>query len=79
MFGNIPRSIEFAVSWTTNLIQLCVKNDVVFANAPRKKVDEWMRHLFEHTKGLFANEVDSWMTGVNKNIKRQTEEDYCQK
>ena len=31
-------------------------------------MEEWTDHVFEVGKGLLSNEVDSWMTGVNKNV-----------
>jgi cation diffusion facilitator CzcD-associated flavoprotein CzcO len=69
MFGNFPRSIEFAVLWTTTFIEYCKRNNITYADAPQAKVDEWTQHVFDCAKGLLANEVDSWMTGVNKNVK----------
>lgn len=69
MFGNIPRSIEFAGLWISNFINYCLENKITYADAPQKKVDEWTEHVFDCAKGLLANEIDSWMTGVNKNVK----------
>ena len=69
MFGNFPRSIEFAVLWTSTFIEFCARNNITYADAPQSKVDEWTQHVFDCAKGLLANEVDSWMTGVNKNVK----------
>jgi hypothetical protein len=34
----------------------------------REAVDEWTNIVREKAKGLLSNEIDSWMTGVNKNI-----------
>lgn len=31
-------------------------------------MDEWTEHVHDVGKGLLSNEVDSWMTGVNKNV-----------
>lgn len=69
MFGNIPRSIEFAVEWVSKFLGWCFENGVTYAEATEKGVEEWTQHVLECSKGMLANEVDSWMTGVNKNVK----------
>lgn len=69
MFGNIPRSIEYAVNWIGTFIEYCDKNNITRVEARQEKVEDWTNHVFDCAKGLLANEVDSWMTGVNKNVK----------
>ncbi|KAK4120120.1 phenylacetone monooxygenase [Parathielavia appendiculata] len=68
MFGNIPRSIEYAVDWVADFLAWARENNVCFVNATQEKMDMWYRHVEEMGRGLLANEVDSWMTGVNKNL-----------
>lgn len=68
MFGNIPRSIEYAVQWTAEFIEWAVANQVTYCEATDEGVAAWTEHVHECGKGLLANEVDSWMTGVNKNL-----------
>lgn len=36
--------------------------------ADKMQVEQWTDHVHELGKGLLSNEVDSWMTGVNKNL-----------
>lgn len=69
MFGNIPRSIEYAVDWVANFIRFGRDNNVLRVQPSQEKMDQWYQHVGECAKGLLANEVDSWMTGVNKNLK----------
>jgi hypothetical protein len=69
MFGNIPRSIEFAVGWVSELIAWAVDNNVICIEATEEGKNAWTKHVHECAVGLLANEVDSWMTGVNKNVK----------
>jgi len=71
MFGNIPRSIEYAVNWITDCIRYCRDNNVTRIEATQKGVADWTDHVFKCSEGLLANEVDSWMTGVNKNLKHK--------
>ncbi|KAI4595566.1 hypothetical protein KJ359_006912 [Pestalotiopsis sp. 9143b] len=68
MFGNIPRSIEYAVNWTTDFIHYAMDNNIQFVEASQENMDKWYQHVADCGKGLLANEVDSWMTGVNKNL-----------
>lgn len=68
MFGNIPRSIEYAVGWVADFIEHAVNNRIANAEATEEGVEAWTEHVHECAKGLLANEVDSWMTGVNKNV-----------
>jgi cation diffusion facilitator CzcD-associated flavoprotein CzcO len=68
MFGNIPRSVEYAVSWVSRFIEYCRDHNITFAEATHQGVLEWTDHVHNCADGLLANEVDSWMTGVNKNL-----------
>lgn len=68
MFGNIPRSIEYAVDWVAAFMNYARDNNVQFVEATEQGMELWTEHVHECGKGLLANEVDSWMTGVNKNV-----------
>lgn len=71
-FGNAPRTIEHAVAVVSDLLQHCKDNNYTYVEPTEKAVEEWTEHVFECSKGSLSNEVDSWMTGVNKNIKGKT-------
>lgn len=68
MFGNIPRSIEYAASWVARFIEFCRNRGITFAETTRQGVLDWTEHVHTCAVGLLANDVDSWMTGVNKNL-----------
>jgi cation diffusion facilitator CzcD-associated flavoprotein CzcO len=68
MFGNIPRSIEYAVDWVADFIAYARENNILYLEPTQEKMDEWYQHVDDCGVGLLANEVDSWMTGVNKNV-----------
>ncbi|KAJ5783076.1 hypothetical protein N7457_004850 [Penicillium paradoxum] len=68
MFGNIPRSVEYAASWVARFIEFCRDRGITFAEATRKGMLDWTEHVHRCADGLLANEVDSWMTGINKNL-----------
>jgi cation diffusion facilitator CzcD-associated flavoprotein CzcO len=68
MFGNIPRSIEYAVEWVSQAIKFATENKVYYIEATEKGMDDWTDHVQDCGKGLLSQNVDSWMTGVNKNV-----------
>jgi cation diffusion facilitator CzcD-associated flavoprotein CzcO len=71
--GNIPRSIEFNVDWVSRLLRHLQENGLTYAEARPEAVARWMEHVMEVARGLLSMEVDSWMTGVNRNVAgRQT-------
>lgn len=68
-FGNATRSIEHAVQVISDLLQFCKDKGYTYVEPTQEAVDEWTQHVIECSKGALINEVDSWMTGVNKNVK----------
>jgi cation diffusion facilitator CzcD-associated flavoprotein CzcO len=66
--GNIPRSIEYNVDWVTRLIGYMRERNLTRADARPEAVAAWTDYVREKAQGLLSNEVDSWMTGVNRNI-----------
>ena len=66
--GNIPRSIEYNVDWVTRLIGFARDNNLSRADATTAGVTAWTDHVKTLGVGLLSNEVDSWMTGINRNV-----------
>jgi cation diffusion facilitator CzcD-associated flavoprotein CzcO len=66
--GNIPRSIEYNVEWIRDLLGYLERRGLRVADARRDAVEEWTAFVKKKGEGLLANEVDSWMTGVNMNV-----------
>ncbi|KAF9874364.1 phenylacetone monooxygenase [Colletotrichum karsti] len=71
MFGNIPRSIEYAVEWVADFIKYARDHNITYVEATDDSMRMWTEHVWKCGQGLLANEVDSWMTGVNKNLKHK--------
>ncbi|MDD9746412.1 MULTISPECIES: flavin-containing monooxygenase [Marinovum] len=67
--GNQPRSIEHNVDWISRIIGHMEEEGITKVTPKPAAVDEWHDFVAEKAKGLLANEVDSWMTGVNMNVK----------
>jgi cation diffusion facilitator CzcD-associated flavoprotein CzcO len=70
--GNIPRSIEYSVDWTTGLIRFALAKGLTRLEATEAGVEAWTDHVKELGVGLLSNEVDSWMTGINRNVDGKT-------
>jgi cation diffusion facilitator CzcD-associated flavoprotein CzcO len=66
--GNIPRSIEYSVDWVTGLIRFAQASGLTRLEATAAGVEAWTDHVKALGVGLLSNEVDSWMTGINRNI-----------
>jgi cation diffusion facilitator CzcD-associated flavoprotein CzcO len=66
--GNIPRSIEYSVDWVTDLLRHALAHQVTRIEATSEGVASWTDHVKALGVGLLSNEIDSWMTGINRNV-----------
>ena len=66
--GNIPRSIEYSVDWVTGLVRFAGEQGLTRLEATPEGVAAWTDHVKALGAGLLSNEVDSWMTGINRNV-----------
>ncbi|WP_149536243.1 flavin-containing monooxygenase [Siccirubricoccus phaeus] len=66
--GNIPRSIEYNVDWVSRLLGHMQAAAKQRAEAGEEGTTAWMAHVMDCAVGLLSMEVDSWMTGVNRNV-----------
>jgi cation diffusion facilitator CzcD-associated flavoprotein CzcO len=66
--GNIPRSIEYNVEWIRDLLGYLERQGLRYADVRPEAVDGWTTFVKKKGAGLLANEVDSWMTGINQNV-----------
>ena len=66
--GNIPRSIEYSVEWVSGLLRHARAHDVTRIEATPEGVASWTEHVKALGVGLLSNEIDSWMTGINRNV-----------
>jgi len=66
--GNIPRSIEYNVDWVTGVIAHMRAHGLSRAECTPEGVQNWTEHVKALGEGLLSNEIDSWMTGINRNI-----------
>ena len=67
-FCNLPRCIEQNVDWVTDLMRHMRDKGLSRIEATAAAEATWTGHVFETASRLLATQVDSWMTGVNKNV-----------
>jgi cation diffusion facilitator CzcD-associated flavoprotein CzcO len=67
-FCNIPRCIEQNVEWVTDLLRHMAEKGYARIEASEAAEDVWTQHVHESAARLLLLEVDSWMTGVNRNV-----------
>ena len=66
--GNFPRAAEYSVEWVTGLVRFAHERGLTRIEATSAGVAEWTDHVMALGDGLLMNEIDSWMTGVNRNV-----------
>jgi cation diffusion facilitator CzcD-associated flavoprotein CzcO len=66
--GNFPRAVEYTSDWVTALIRHAGEHGLTRIDATTAAAKEWTDHVIEMNDGLLFTEVDSWMTGINRNL-----------
>lgn len=67
--GNAARNMEHSVQVALGLLEHCEENGINRFEATEEAADEWTQHVVDCAKGSLINDIDSWMTGVNGNVK----------
>jgi len=66
--GNLPRAAEYSADWVTGLIRSARDRGLTRIEATAAGAAAWTDHVIASSEGLLFTEVDSWMTGVNRNV-----------
>ncbi len=66
--GNIPRNIEQIVDWLTDLLTYMRAHNLTRVEPRSEAVDEWLRHVEAAAAILLSSQINSWQTGVNRNV-----------
>jgi cation diffusion facilitator CzcD-associated flavoprotein CzcO len=66
--GNIPRAAEYTSDWVTALIRHARDKNITRIDTIPAAANSWTDHVIETNEGLLFTEVDSWMTGINRNL-----------
>jgi cation diffusion facilitator CzcD-associated flavoprotein CzcO len=71
-FCNIPRCAEQNVEWLADLIAYMREHGLCTIQPTVEAQDAWTDHVYETGRYLLLTQVDSWMTGINKNVTTRT-------
>ena len=66
--GNIPQAIEHSVQFQTGILQFMQEHGFVRVETRPEQVDEWTQTVIKAAEPLLSSKVDSWQTGVNRNV-----------
>jgi len=66
--GNFPRAAEYSADWVTALIRFGSDRGLTRIEATAAGAVGWTDHVIAASEGLLFTEVDSWMTGINRNV-----------
>jgi len=66
--GNFPRAVEYTADWVTGLIRFARDRGLTLIDATATGAVAWTAHVIAASEGLLFTEVDSWMTGINRNV-----------
>jgi cation diffusion facilitator CzcD-associated flavoprotein CzcO len=66
--GNIPRAIEHGVEFLTGLLRFMKAHNHTRVETRPEQVAEWTRTVIKASEPLLSSKVDSWQTGVNRNV-----------
>lgn len=66
--GNIPHGIEHCVEWQTGLVRFMQEHGYTRVEARPEAVADWTNTVLKASERLLSQNVDSWQTGVNRNV-----------
>lgn len=66
--GNIPQVVEHSVEWQTGVLQFMQANNYKRIETRSEQVAEWTETVIKAAEPLLSSKVDSWQTGVNRNV-----------
>jgi cation diffusion facilitator CzcD-associated flavoprotein CzcO len=66
--GNFPRAVEYTSDWVNALICHARDRGLTRIDVTPEGAKVWTDHVIETNEGLLFTEVDSWMTGINRNL-----------
>ena len=71
--GNIPQAIEHSVNFQTGLLRFMKENGHTRVETRPEKVEEWTQTVITASEPLLASRIDSWQTGVNRNVEGRSQ------
>jgi cation diffusion facilitator CzcD-associated flavoprotein CzcO len=66
--GNIPQAVEHSVEWQTGVLRFMREHHYKRIETRPEPVAEWTETVIKAAEPLLSSKVDSWQTGVNRNV-----------
>ncbi len=66
--GNIPQAIEHSVQFQTGMLRHMLEHGLTRVETRPEQVDAWTETVIKAAEPLLSSKVDSWQTGVNRNV-----------
>jgi cation diffusion facilitator CzcD-associated flavoprotein CzcO len=66
--GNIPQAIEHSVEFQAGILQFMREHDYTRVETRPEQVAQWTETVVKAAEPLLSSKVDSWQTGVNRNV-----------
>jgi len=66
--GNITQAIEHSVEWQTGLLRFMREHHYTRIETRPEHVAAWTETVLKAAEPLLSSKVDSWQTGVNRNV-----------
>jgi len=66
--GNIPQAVEHSVEFQAGLLRFMRERGYVRVETRPEHVAEWTETVIKAAEPLLSSKVDSWQTGVNRNV-----------
>ena len=70
--GNIPQAIEHSVQFQTGMLKFMQEHNYTHVETRLEQVNDWTRTVIAAAEPLLSSKVDSWQTGVNRNVEGRT-------
>ena len=67
--GNIPQAIEHSVDFQAGILSFMQEHGHTCVETRSEHVSEWTETVMKAAEKLLSSKVDSWQTGVNRNVK----------
>jgi cation diffusion facilitator CzcD-associated flavoprotein CzcO len=66
--GNIPQAVEHSVEFQAGMLRFMRERGYVRVETQPEHVAEWTETVIKAAEPLLSSKVDSWQTGVNRNV-----------
>ena len=70
--GNIPQAVEHSVNFQAGLLRFMKERGFTRVETRPEHVAEWTQTVIKAAEPLLSSKVDSWQTGVNRNVAGRT-------